>query len=231
MRAGPARERERSSRRDARDLGSSGLRCSVSETRCNCGAFRDRSSPASGSGHPSQMGGVRRRAKQCFATRLPHPWPLLVWPSLAKQLPPGTTIAPLTLQRDRHGSKSPPGPFYEARVVGACLASERPALPAGRIPERLLALKLEKSLASCGATFAGSFAPFRGHGPLAQGNFLQAWLPQGLFPQTELRRKVRAVSLTRGGGRFASARCRAALPGISPLMEGPHHPMDAVTGR
>ena len=230
MRAGPARERERSSRRDARDLGSSGLRCSVSETRCNGGAFRDRSS---------------------------HPWPLLVWPSLAKQLPPGTTIAPLTLQRHRHGSKSPPGPFYEARVVGACLASERPALPAGRIPERLLALKLEKSLASCGATFAGSFAPFRGHGPLAQGNFLQAWLPQGLFPQTELRRKVRAVSLTRGGGRFASARCRAglprtvfgqgwpntslqgctrgvswaALPGISPLMEGPHHPMAAVTGR
>ena len=74
----------------------SGVRCSVSETRCNGGAFRDRSSPASGPGHPSQMGGVRRRAKQCFATRLPHPWPLLVWPSLAKQLPPGTTIAPLT---------------------------------------------------------------------------------------------------------------------------------------
>ena len=68
------------------------------------------------------------------------------------------------------------------------------------------------SLRYCGATFAGSFAPFRGHGPLAQGNFLQAWLPQGLFPQTELRRKVRAVSLTRGGGRFASARCRAGLP-------------------
>ena len=107
MRAGPARERERSSRRDARDLGSSGLRCSVSETRCNGGAFRDRSSPASGSGHPSQMGGVRRRAKQCFATRLPHPWPLLVWPSLAKQLPPGTTIAPLTWQRHRHGSDPP----------------------------------------------------------------------------------------------------------------------------
>ena len=108
MGAGPARERERSSRRDARDLGSSGLRCSVSETRCNGGAFRDRSSPASGPGHPSQMGGVRRRAKQCFATRLPHPWPLLVWPSLAKQLPPGTTIAPLTLQRHRHRSQNRP---------------------------------------------------------------------------------------------------------------------------
>jgi len=38
-------------------------------------------------------------------------------PSLAKQLPPGTTIAPLTLQRNRHGSKSPPGPFYEAGVL------------------------------------------------------------------------------------------------------------------
>jgi len=125
VRAGPARERERSSRRDARDLGSSGLRCSVSETRCNGGAFRDRSSPASGSGHPSQMGGVRRRAKQCFATRLPHPWPLLVWPSLAKQLPPGTTIAPLTWQRHRHGSQKPPGPFYEARFVGAGPARER----------------------------------------------------------------------------------------------------------
>ena len=91
----------------------SGVQCSVSETRCNGGAFRDRSSPASGPGHPSQMGGVRRRAKQCFATRLPHPWPLLVWPSLAKQLPPGTTIAPLTWKRNRHGSETPPGPFYE----------------------------------------------------------------------------------------------------------------------
>jgi hypothetical protein len=83
--AGPARERERSSRQDPRDL-CSGVRCSVSETRCNGGAFRDRSS---------------------------HPWPLLVWPSLAKQLPPGTTIAPLTRQRNRHGSETSPGPFYE----------------------------------------------------------------------------------------------------------------------
>ena len=80
MGAGPARERERSSRQGSRDAGSSGVRCSVSETRCNGGAFRDRSS---------------------------HPWPLLVWPSLAKQLPPGTTIAPLTLQRHRHGSVPP----------------------------------------------------------------------------------------------------------------------------
>ena len=73
MGAGPAREREQSSRQDSRDLYCSGGRSSVSETRCNGGAFRDRSSPASGPGHPSQMGGVRRRAKQCFATRLPHP--------------------------------------------------------------------------------------------------------------------------------------------------------------
>jgi len=71
------------------------------------------------------MGGVRRRAKQCFATRLPHPWPLLVWPSLAKQLPPGTTIAPLTLLRNRPGSQKPPGPFYEAGFVGAGPARER----------------------------------------------------------------------------------------------------------
>ena len=76
----------------------SSVRCSVSETRCNGGAFRDRSS---------------------------HPWPLLVWPSLAKQLPPGTTIAPLTWQRNRHGSQKPPGPFYEARFVGAGPARER----------------------------------------------------------------------------------------------------------
>ena len=71
---------------------------SVSETRCNGGAFRDRSS---------------------------HPWPLLVWPSLAKQLPPGLTIAPLTLQQHRHGSETPPGPFGEARIVGAGPARER----------------------------------------------------------------------------------------------------------
>ena len=43
----------------------------------------------------------------------------------------------------------PPEPFYEARFVGACLASERPALPAGRIPETLLVLQLVKSLGSC----------------------------------------------------------------------------------
>jgi hypothetical protein len=76
--AGPAREREQSSRQDSRDLYCSGGRSFVSETRCNGGAFRDRSS---------------------------RPWPLLVWPSLAKQLPPGTTIAPLTRQRHRHGSE------------------------------------------------------------------------------------------------------------------------------
>ena len=78
MGAGPAREREQSSRQDSRDLYCSGGRSFVSETRCNGGAFRDRSS---------------------------RPWPLLVWPSLAKQLPPGTTIAPLTRQRHRHGSE------------------------------------------------------------------------------------------------------------------------------
>ena len=78
MGAGPAREREQSSRQDSRDLYCSGGRSFVSETRCNGGAFRDRSS---------------------------RPWPLLVWPSLAKQLPPGTTIAPLTWQRHRHGSE------------------------------------------------------------------------------------------------------------------------------
>ena len=86
IQAGLAREREQSSRQDSRDLYCSGDRSSVSETRCNGGAFRDRSS---------------------------HPWPLLVWPSLAKQLPPGTTIAPLTGQRNRHGSETPPGPFYK----------------------------------------------------------------------------------------------------------------------
>ncbi len=55
------------------------------------GAFRDRSSPASGPGHPSQMGGVRRRAKQYFATRLPHPWSLSFghpWPNRSLQAPP-----------------------------------------------------------------------------------------------------------------------------------------------
>ena len=41
-------------RQDSRDLGSSGFRCSESETRCNGGAFRDRSSRpwALSFGHP-----------------------------------------------------------------------------------------------------------------------------------------------------------------------------------
>ena len=79
IQAGPARERVAlATRQDSRGLLCSGFRRSVSETRGNGGAFRDRSS---------------------------HPWPLLVWPSLAKQLPPGTTIAPLTWQRHRHGSE------------------------------------------------------------------------------------------------------------------------------
>ena len=84
-RAWPAKGRRRRPAKVApqypRDFYRSRVRCSVSETRCNGGAFRDRSS---------------------------HPWPLLVWPSLAKQLPPGTTIAPLTLQRHRHGSEHRP---------------------------------------------------------------------------------------------------------------------------
>ena len=64
MRAGPARERERSSRQNSRNAGSSGVWRSVSETRCNGGAFRDRSS---------------------------HPWPLSFghpWPNRSLQAPP-----------------------------------------------------------------------------------------------------------------------------------------------
>ena len=38
-----------------------------------------------------------------FRDRSSHPWPLFVWPSLAKQLPPGTALVPLTEQRHRHG--------------------------------------------------------------------------------------------------------------------------------
>ena len=73
VRAGPARERERSSRRDAGDLGSSGLRCSVSETRCNGGAFRDRSSLP-------------------WALSFGHPWPnrSLQAPPLPRSLGSGT---------------------------------------------------------------------------------------------------------------------------------------------
>jgi len=64
--------------------------------------------------------------------------------------------------------------------VGACLASERPALPAskgcpGGISERLLVLPLDRSLESCRelrslsrAGPARTKAPFRGRGPLAQ---------------------------------------------------------------
>ena len=77
MGAGLARERGEAPAGSQRP-GFSDVGCSESGTRCNGGAFRDRSS---------------------------HPWPLLVWPSLAKQLPPGTTIAPLTRQRNRHGSE------------------------------------------------------------------------------------------------------------------------------
>jgi len=36
------------------------------------------------------------------------------------------------------------------------------------MPEALMVLPLESSLGYCGAIFAGSFAPFRGQGPLAQ---------------------------------------------------------------
>ena len=40
-------------------------------------------------------------------------------------------------------------------------------------------LPLDSSLASCGATFAGSFAPFRGLGPLPQGPFQPALADHG----------------------------------------------------
>ena len=43
----------------------------------------------------------------------------------------------------------------ELNIVGACLASERPALPVGRIPEAFKSGALTASLESCGATFAG----------------------------------------------------------------------------
>jgi|GEM_PF-2158160 len=109
----------------------SSVRCSVSETRCNGGAFRDRSS---------------------------HPWPLLVWPSLAKQLPPGTTIAPLTRQRHRHGSEhrldlsrkcglwrrisqgapGSGGPVQDRVWPGMAKAVRRPAEPTGMYSWRVL---------------------------------------------------------------------------------------------
>ena len=37
-------------------------------------------------------------------------------------------------------------------------------------------MALVRALESCGATFAGSFAPFRGRGPLPQGPLPQASL-------------------------------------------------------
>ena len=39
--------------------------------------------------------------------------------------------------------------LQSGRFVGACLASERPAKPAGRMPERLFVLPLDRSLESC----------------------------------------------------------------------------------
>ncbi len=47
--------------------------------------------------------------------------------------------APFIWRTERFRAKrgALPRSVYEARFVGACLASERPALPAGRIPETL----------------------------------------------------------------------------------------------
>ena len=79
MGAGPARERERSSRQDARDLFISLFWSSVSETRGNGGAFRDRSS------HP-------------WALSFGHPWPnrSLQAPPLPRSLCSGTATGQKT---------------------------------------------------------------------------------------------------------------------------------------
>jgi len=156
--AGPARERVAYSH----PAGSQrpwfpGVRCSVSETRCNGGAFRDRSS---------------------------HPWPLLVWPSLA-----------LTGQRNRHGSEHRPdlstkwglwrrisqgapgsgGPVQDRVWPG--MAKRRAyrdvlaACPGRAHPIPVRAFWREKPLGSCGATFAGWLTPpFRLQGKLPQNS-------------------------------------------------------------
>ena len=95
--AGPARERERSFRQDARDLYRSGVRCSVSETRGNGGAFRDRSSPP-------------------WALSFGHPWPnrSLQAPPLPRSLCSGTATGQNTawtfLRSGVCGGESPKEP-------------------------------------------------------------------------------------------------------------------------
>ena len=77
--AGPARERVAiATRRDARDFYCSGVRCSESETRCNGGAFRDRSS-------------------RPWALSFGHPWPnrSLQAPPLPRSLGSGTATGQL----------------------------------------------------------------------------------------------------------------------------------------
>ena len=115
--AGPARERVAlATRQDSRDADSSGVRCSVSETRCNGGAFRDRSS---------------------------HPWPLSFghpWPNRSLQAPPlprslcsGTAtgqIHPFRGSARTFQFSKEPRALWRERSLGSC----RPARPAFRGP-------------------------------------------------------------------------------------------------
>ena len=125
-RTGTYSQRSRKGRTQTRDPGWRMLTSWRSHLREASTRYRRLSSGSSAS--PSMVTPGRSPGPSRCAGSLAEPgpdWPLLVWPSLAKQLPPGTTIAPLTWQRNRHGSQKPPGPFYEARFVGAGPARER----------------------------------------------------------------------------------------------------------
>jgi len=186
------------------------------------GAFRDRSSPASGPGHPSQMGGVRRRAKQYFATRLPHPWSLSFghpWPNRSLQAPPlprSLCSGTATGQTDR--VRTQPGPFYGARFVGACLASERPAKVAPQDSRDTVGAAVRKV-----SGILPGLRPFRGRGPLAQLR-----LP---FAGRARSHKARSQNRVSRRGRAATRRVGPNFPTARPGRARPGSPGSLLPGR
>jgi hypothetical protein len=168
--AGPARERERSSRQDPRDLFSL---CPVLRIRdavqwwCLPGPLKP-SLAAVSLAVPGQTAPSRHHhCPAHFAAELPR-----VRTPLGPFYEVGFVAA--NLPRSAWIECARPGPSLAREGQSRAYRDVLAACPGRAHPIPVRALWREKSLESCGATFAGWLAPpFRGRGPLPQRPLLQ----------------------------------------------------------
>ena len=173
------------------------------------GVLCERAQPAKGSAAPGRV--LETLILPMFGTPYRRRGAMVVPSGIAQAVPGrshlaipgqiGPTIAPLTGQRNRHGSEPPPGPFNFPRSAGIGCAHPGPylardgqirayrdvlaACPGWAHPIPVRALWREKPLESC----RQALLAFRGLGPLPPG-------PQGYYSAILVVGPARSLGLT-----------------------------------